>query len=308
MTITDAQTALANYLMALKVERGASQHTVDGYGRDVVQFFNHIKGQTNQDITLSMLQDLQPTDIRLWLAHMNEKNRARTTIARKFSSVRSFFRWLDRNGLAKIQVMTSISPPKSQVGLPKPLSVDHTLELMDMAESLPENSFVGLRNSNLFTLLYGCGLRISEALSLNIGDIIHHTDTLTVWGKGNKQRTIPMLPYVREKLLHYIGQHPLGNQTDAPLFIGMRGNRMSPRLAQIAIKEIRHMMGLPDSVTPHALRHSYASHLLGQGVDLRSIQELLGHDSLASTQRYTQVDLTMLEREYKKSHPRAQKT
>ena len=304
METTDALQALNNYLVALKVERGASQHTIDGYQRDSIQFFNHIKRQENKDVTLSLLQDLQPHHIRLWLADMNEKNMARTSIARKFSAIRSFFSWLNQNKLADIQVMSTISPPRGQASLPKPLSVDHILELIKIAESLPNDSFVGLRNSNLFTLLYGCGLRISEALSLNIGDITNHVETITVWGKGNKQRMIPMLPYVREKLLSYISYHPNNGQDDAPLFIGTRGNRMSPRLAQMAVKDIRHTMGLPDSVTPHALRHSYASHLLGQGVDLRSIQELLGHDSLASTQRYTHVDLTTLEKEYNKAHPR----
>ena len=305
MQATDTLQALQNYLSSLLVEKGASQNTVDGYRRDIEQFLEYMHPVMGRAITLRVLENLDTIEVRQWLAQMNNRQLARTSIARKFSSLRSFFKWLEKNELASIQVMNTVSPPKVQTGLPKPLSVGDTLSLLDLAEGLPMNSSVGRRNSALFTLLYGCGLRISEALSLNIADIKGNHDTLIIWGKGKKQRAVPLLPMVRETLMAYIHHHPQSITPDAPLFIGNRGNRMSPRLAQLAIKELRHTLGLPDSVTPHALRHSFATHLLGKGVDLRTIQELLGHDSLASTQRYTQVDMKKLKNEYEKAHPRA---
>ena len=305
MQATDTLQALDSYLSSLLVERAASPHTLDGYRRDIEHFLKFIHTTVQQEPTLPVLETLQTPDVRLWLSDLNQRNLARTSIARKFSSIRSFFRWLHKNELATIEVMNTVSPPKVQSGLPKPLTVDDTLSLLDLAENLPMNSVVGMRNSALFTLLYGCGLRISEALALNIAHIKHDTDTIVILGKGQKQRLVPLLPMVRDTLMQYMHYHPQPHNQKAPLFMGHRGNRMSPRLAQMAIKDLRHTLGLPDSVTPHALRHSFATHLLGKGVDLRTIQELLGHDSLASTQRYTKVDMKKLKNEYEKAHPRA---
>ena len=302
---TDSYQALDSYLSALLIERGSSQNTIDGYRRDIVQFLKFMEPIVGQAPTLSDLESLQTQQVREWLAHLNQQGLARTSIARKFSSLRSFFRWLEKNELAFIQVMKTLASPKAELGLPKPLSVGDTLSLLDLSNRLPLQTIVGRRNSALFTLLYGCGLRISEALALNVADIHHQTDTLVIWGKGRKQRLVPLLPIVRDTLIGYLEHHPQLENRDAPLFMGNRGQRMSPRLAQMAIKDLRHSLGLPESVTPHALRHSFATHLLGEGVDLRTIQELLGHDSLASTQRYTKVDMQKLKEEYDKSHPRA---
>ena len=307
MQKTDTYQVLDSYLSALMIERGSSQNTIDGYQRDIVQFLKFMIPVAGRSPTLSDLESLQTQQVREWMAHLNQQGLARTSIARKFSSLRSFFKWLDKNQLASIQVMKTVAPPRAQVGLPKPLTVGDTLDLLDLSVDLPLNSAVGRRNSALFTLLYGCGLRISEALSLNIADIHSDTDNILVWGKGKKQRFVPLLSTVRDIILSYVASHPQALKPDAPLFVGNRGNRMSPRLAQLAIKDLRQCLGLSDSVTPHALRHSFATHLLGKGVDLRTIQELLGHDSLASTQRYTQVDMQRLKEEYEKSHPRADK-
>ena len=305
MQTLDTYEVLENYLSALLIERGLSHNTIEGYRRDIEQFLKFMGSFIGHTPSISELETLRTQHVRLWLADLNQRNLARTSTARKFSSLRTFFKWLEKNELASIQVMDTLSPPKIHTGLPKPLTIDDTLSLLDLAGNAPSHTLAGMRNSALFTLLYGCGLRISEALALNVGDVVNNTETLMIWGKGQKQRPAPLLPLVREILMRYLDHHPDAGNPSAPLFLGNRGKRMSSRSAQIAIKDLRHSLGLADSVTPHALRHSFATHLLGKGVDLRTIQELLGHDSLASTQRYTQVDMKRLEKEYEKAHPRA---
>lgn len=192
-----------------------------------------------------------------------------------------------------------VNPRRPKI-LPKALDVTQIFNLLKKSEK--NQDWQGLRDTAIFTILYGCGLRISEALALNVGDITHN-DFLRVKGKGNKERIVPLLPLVKENISAYLAACPYKLTNGEPLFLGARGDRISPRIIQRNLEKLRRELGLPDTVTPHALRHSFATHLLAEGTDLRSIQELLGHASLSTTQRYTDVQIETLQKEYLKAHP-----
>jgi integrase/recombinase XerC len=228
----------------------------------------------------------------------------RSSTARAMSVLRGFYRWLERNGYGANHAIRAMRSPKRPHGIPKPLTVADTGLLLDSLDLLPGEPWETQRDVALFTLLYGCGLRISEALDLNRG-AAPVSDSLTVTGKGNKQRMLPVLPVVREAVRAYLTLCPWQPGDDAPLFLGVRGKRLNPGVAQKRLRQLRLLLGLPDSVTPHALRHSFATHLLSGGGDLRAIQELLGHASLSTTQRYTEVDSDSLMATYRAAHPRA---
>jgi integrase/recombinase XerC len=229
---------------------------------------------------------------------------SRTSIARAMSTLRGFFRWLERNGHGGNHAIRAMRSPRQPAGLPKPLTVADADLLIESVDLLPGEPWEIQRDVALFVLLYGCGLRISEALGLDRRDA-PLGETLTVTGKGNKQRILPVLPVIREAIKTYLDLCPWRPAEDGPLFLGTRGKRLNAGVAQKRLRELRLLLGLPDSVTPHALRHSFATHLLGAGGDLRTIQELLGHASLSTTQRYTAVDTDSLMAAYRAAHPRA---
>ena len=286
----------------LKNERRYSPHTLDAYSRDLSLFFEFMQEYLKHQ---PQAADLQKADIRLFWAYLSARAARRverSSIARELSTLKNFYRWLARNDIFENTALSIISSPRRPKILPRALDVSETFEVLDIAGDFAKKEWQGLRDIAIFTTLYGCGLRISEALSLNLGDI-GNNDFLKIRGKGNKERLVPLLPVVKEKINAYLKACPYDIKNGEALFLGARGERISPRIVQRTLEKIRAYLGLPDNLTPHALRHSFATHLLANGTDLRSIQELLGHASLATTQRYTEVQIETLQKEYRKAHP-----
>lgn len=302
----DLAAAVVEWRAWLAGEKRASPHTLDGYARDLAAFLaflaNHLGGQPD----LAALAGLTPADIRSYLAFRGNDGLARSSLARAMSTLRGFFRFLDRRDLVHNPAITLVRMPRPPRPVPKALDADEALGTLATAGDLQEEPWLAARDVALFTLLYGCGLRLGEALALRRRDA-PRGDTLVVTGKGRKQRLVPVLPVVREAVEAYLRLDPHPPQPDRPLFVGVRGGPLNPGVVQRQMRRLRGPMGLPDTATPHALRHSFATHLLAGGGDLRTIQELLGHASLSTTQRYTRVDAGRLEAVYSDAHPRARR-
>jgi integrase/recombinase XerC len=288
----------------LTVERQFSPHTVTAYVGDLTAFLGFFAGHLGHPIRLRDLAEAGLADFRAWLARRVTAGASATSRARAVSSLRNFFNWLDRAGILHNPKIGALNTPKLPRTAPKPIPVADAAALLEAAEMFVEEPWIGLRDRALFTLLYGCGLRISEALALN-RDAIPLGDALKVLGKGKKERVVPLLPVVTEAVALYDSTCPFKGGKDAPLFVGARGKRLDPAIAQKSMRSLRVQLQLPDTATPHALRHSFATHLLGNGGDLRAIQELLGHASLSTTQRYTEVETEQLLSVYRNAHPRA---
>lgn len=287
----------------LRVEKRCSAHTLAAYQRDVLALLSFLSGHLGGAPTLAALDGLRPADFRSWLARRHGGGLAASSTARALSSVKSFFRWLDRRGLAGSAALFALRGPKLPHGVPKPLSVDDAGEVVALAGLDAYRPWVEARDEAVLLLLYGCGLRISEALSLRRRDA-PLAATLLIRGKGGKERIVPTLPVVREAVERYAALCPIRLPADGPLFVGVRGGPLGPRAIQLVMQKLRGALGLPEHATPHALRHSFATHLLGASGDLRAIQELLGHASLSTTQRYTEVDAARLLKVHAASHPR----
>lgn len=285
-------------------ERRASDHTVAAYTRDLFTFLGFLQAHLGTPPRLADLDALTVADFRAWMARRAGDGIGRNSTARALSVLRGFFRWLEREGRCANHAIRAVRGPKRPHGVPKPLTVGDTEDLLESVDLLDGEPWELLRDAALFTLLYGCGLRISEALGMNRGGV-PAGESLLVHGKGGKQRMVPVIPEVREAAAAYVAACPWRPGPDGPLFLGRRGKRLNPGVAQRRMRQLRLMLGLPDTVTPHALRHSFATHLLGAGGDLRAIQELLGHASLSTTQRYTEVDTEALMAAYRAAHPRA---
>ncbi len=296
--------AAAEWRAWLAHEKRASAHTLDAYQRDLTAFFRFLTDHLGYPPGLRDLAGLTPGDFRAYLAARSGRGLARTSTARAMSTVRGFFRHLDRNGLVHNAALASVRTPKVPKSVPKALSREEALEAVDAAGDLGDEPWIARRDIALVTLLYGCGLRLGEALALNRGQA-PRGDRLVVTGKGNKQRLVPVLPVVTEAVADYLAACPYRPGDDGPLFLGVRGGRLSAGVAQRQVRRLRALLGLPDTATPHALRHSFATHLLAGGGDLRTIQELLGHASLSTTQRYTDVDAARLTSVHRAAHPRA---
>ena len=288
----------------LAEERRASAHTLDGYGRDLAAFIDFLAVHAGGEPRLSDLEDLRPADFRSFLARRLGDGLGRASMARGMSSLRSFFRYLERHGLARNSALSAVRAPRPPRSVPKPLAADEALETLAQAADFQRLPWMAARDTALFTLLYGCGLRLGEALSLTRGQAPRGT-VMTITGKGRKQRLVPLLPAVVAAVASYLSLCPYAGGADAPLFVGARGSRLNPGVVQRQMRILRAALGLPDTATPHALRHSFATHLLSGGDDLRTIQELLGHASLSTTQRYTDIDASQLIAVYGKAHPRA---
>ena len=294
-------------------EKRYSAHTLEGYRHDLGGFITFLNGHLDIAPGLPELEDLKPLDFRAWLAELNRRGLSRTSIARALSCLRGFFRFLEKQGIARNSAIGALRTPKVPKSVPKALSVEEAFDLILTAPELADDEWIGLRDKALLILLYGCGLRIGEALNLNRGQAPglfgNAAEAMTVRGKGNKDRLVPVLPVVRDAISAYLDVCPYvtspGDGSDAPLFLGARGGRLSAGVAQARMRNLRALLALPDTATPHALRHSYATHLLAGGGDLRTIQELLGHASLSTTQRYTDVDMARLANVYDMAHPRA---
>lgn len=292
------------FLYYLRVEKRYSPNTLDAYARDLSHFLHFMANHMDGLPDLKSLEGLRTGDFRAWLAARLRNELSATSNARALSAVRSFFRWMQKNGFAANAAIGSVRTPKTPKAVPKPLQESDAREALRIAGDWASEGWAGKRDIALLTLLYGCGLRISEALNLNMSDWPKE-DSLRVLGKGNKERIVPILPLVRKAMEDYFAASPFAPKDDAPIFRGVRGGRLDRGAAAKLMRQIRSVLGLPDSATPHALRHSFATHLLTGGGDLRAIQELLGHASLSTTQRYTDVDTERLMSAYNKAHPRA---
>lgn len=284
----------------LAKERLYSEHTLDAYSRDLAIFLQNI---SEKPLSLNDLQNLEVYDFRRFISRRAAKYVEKSSLGREISAVKNFFKWLSRSNIIKNQAITVITSPRRPKVLPKALDVDDSFSVLDEAPNLAKNEWQGLRDRAILTVLYGCGLRISEAISLNIGDINEKSETLRVKGKGNKERIVPLLPIIWQNIAEYLQKCPYKQNIGEPLFLGSRGERITARVVQRQVEKIRLYLGLPDTFTPHALRHSFATQLLADGADLRSIQELLGHASLMTTQRYTDVQTQTMQKEYHKAHP-----
>ncbi len=302
--LTGAQAA-EEYLQALAQERRASPLTVTEYRRDLGFFLEFLTGHLGVPPGLPDLAALRETDLRAWLAAEAGTGRGNRTRARHLSAVRSFFKFLRRrhgieNNAAKLLGSPKISPP-----LPRALSADDARAVAGDIGEASDTALTQARDMALFTLLYGCGLRIAEALGLNVADAPRAGRPLRVVGKGGKERLVPVLPAVADAAAAWLALHPAGADGAAPLFLGVRGDRLNAGVAQRTLRTYRRLAGLPEHATPHALRHSFATHLLEGGADLRAIQDLLGHASLSTTQRYTAVDEKGLLAVWRNTHPKA---
>lgn len=296
------------WLSHLGGERRMAPLTLEAYARDLRQFFTFLAERTGASVELADLAALGQADARAFLASRREAGAGSRSLLRGLAGIRSFLRFLEREGHGKISAFDAVRTPKTARRLPKALSVGEARDLAD-AESREGEArapWVLARDAAVLSLLYGCGLRISEALGLTRADAPGgRRDTVTVRGKGGKTRSAPVIEPVRRAIEEYLELCPYQLAPDGPLFVGVRGGPLSPRIIQLAVERMRGALGLPDTATPHALRHSFATHLLGRGGDLRSIQELLGHASLSTTQIYTSIDTKRLLSAYQSAHPRA---
>jgi len=289
-------------------EKRQADLTVKAYQTDLFAFLGFCAEHLGETPTLDQLLGLATIDFRAWLASRHREGHARTSIARSLAALRSFYRFLDRQYGRHNPAIKALRTPRLEQRLPRPLSSDQAKDLVDNIPAASKDDWIGKRDTALLLLLYGAGLRIGEALALNrsaLGNNPRSIKQLVVTGKGKKQRLVPILPIIGEALVDYIDACPHHLSDHSPLFIGLRGKRLQPALIRRQIQALRQILGLPETATPHALRHSFATHLLAGGADLRTIQELLGHASLSTTQSYTGIDSARLIRLYKSAHPRA---
>ena len=280
-----------------------SRHTALAYTHDLTDFINFINQHRGTQLTQEQISTIIPQEIRSWLAHRHANELSPRSTARALSSLRNFARYCIKYHQIDMDALASIKSPRVKKGLPRPLSPDQSTQLLDEIDLMSADSWVGQRNKAFFMLLYGTGLRISEALSLT-GSVLTNTGQITVVGKGGKGRVIPILETITTELNTYAQLCPHPITATSPLFIGKQGKTLAAGVAQKVLRDYRRSVGLPDSVTPHALRHTCASHLMNASTDLRGIQELLGHASLSSTQIYTQLDQQKILETFKAAHPR----
>ena len=296
--------ALVQWLQQLAALEGAALNTIEAYRRDVSRYLKFLSAHRGGAEGIAAVARTSQTDLRAWMAEERTRGLSPRSLARALSAVKNFTAWAaDRTGTDATTVL-SARGPKHQRKLPRPLSEDAAATMLDEIGADAREDWIAARDTAVATLLYGLGLRISEALSLTGAD--HPLpETLRITGKGGKTRPVPVIPAAAEAVADYIRQCPFELAPTEPLFRGARGGPVNPRLIQAAMERARLRLGLPATATPHALRHSFATHLLSAGGDLRAIQELLGHASLSTTQAYTAVDAARLMEVYEKAHPRA---
>jgi len=298
--------ARAAFLGWLEQERHAAANTVEAYGHALAGFLGFLTRHLGGEPDLAALATLRAADIRAWLAGLANDKLVASSRAQHLSAVRGFFRYLNRRHGIEVTAIRLVSTARARPALPRALTIDQARDVTDHVGEAADDPAIQARDTAFFSLLYGSGLRIAEALNLDVRDAIalRSTLSLTVTGKGAKTRIVPVLPAVRAAIDAWLALHP-DRQPDSPLFLGARGKRLDPAVAQKVLRTYRRLAGLPEHATPHALRHSFATHLLAGGADLRAIQELLGHASLSTTQRYTDVDTAQLMEVWRNAHPRA---
>jgi integrase/recombinase XerC len=306
---SDVAAEVARWLLQLSAERRMSPRTCEAYERDLRQFLAFLSQHLGGRVTLKALARLAPQDIRAYMAARRAEGITGRSLARALAGARSFARFVERNGSGRLGALFAVRSPKIAKTLPKPLSITAARRLADSEERAGEEQepWILARDAAVLGLLYGCGLRISEALGLKRKEVPAPGagDAITVTGKGNKRRMVPVLRQVLELVADYVALCPAELAPDGALFIGAQGGPLSPRIVQLTMARLRGQLGLADTATPHALRHSFATHLLARGGDLRAIQELLGHASLSTTQVYTEIDAERLLEVYRATHPRA---
>jgi integrase/recombinase XerC len=299
---------MTRWLSHLGAERRLSPKTLEAYSRDLRQCLDFLCAHWGERVTLTRFAALEATDIRAFMAMRRADDIAGRSLMRALAGLRSFGRFLEREGKGKVGALSAIRAPKVAKTLPKPLPVASAKRLADADERAGEDreTWILARDAAVMALLYGSGLRISEALGLTRREVPRpgEGDVLIVTGKGNKTRMVPVLQNVLALVQEYVSMCPYPLPPEGPIFVGARGGPLSPRIIQLAMERLRGALGLPDSATPHALRHSFATHLLSRGGDLRAIQELLGHASLSTTQIYTGIDSERLLEVYASAHPR----
>lgn len=299
------EAARVAFLGWLEQERHAAGNTVEAYGHALTGFLGFLTHHLGGEPDLAALAGLRAADIRAWLSMLANDGLAASSRAQHLSALRTFLRFLGRRHGIEIAAVRLVATARVRPGLPRALTIEQARDVTDNVGDVSDDPAIHARDIAFFSLLYGSGLRIAEALSLNVRDAValRTNLSLTVVGKGSKTRIVPVLPVVRSAIEAWLAVHPAA-RSDSALFLGARGKRLDPAVAQKVLRTYRRLAGLPEHATPHALRHSFATHLLASGSDLRSIQDLLGHASLSTTQRYTAVDDTALLAVWRKTHPR----
>ena len=310
----DAQAAITAFLLHCRNQKRYSPHSLKAYYGDLQGFFSFLYDYRGESVGLDHLQNLKITDFRAYLAQCRRQNLNSASVARKLSAIRSLFKFLGRQGLVENPALSLLRTPKWAKPQPHPISVQDAKDLIEHMETGTSDDtqtiyhttipWIMARDLALICLLYGCGLRVFEALSLTKSDVERDPNALLIKGKGNKDRLVPLLPIVKRAVDDYIEIMPFALEHGDPMFRGLRGGVLHDRMVRQIMLQARRKIGLPDHASPHALRHSFATHLLAAGGDLRTIQELLGHASLSTTQRYTQIDSSHLLAEYQKAHPK----
>lgn len=298
----DLRAHVDDWRRELETARRLSPRTIEAYCRDLDQFMAFLSGHLGGTVGLADLKALRAADLRAFLAARRRKDIGSRSLARSLSGIKSFFTFLERQGLMALEALSVIRTPKLPRSLPKPLSVIEAKGAAAMTLEIETTPWVAARDAAVIALCYGAGLRISEALALTAADL--DGESLRIVGKGSKTRMVPLIAPVRSAIADYLRLCPFGLSAGEPMFKGVRGGPLSPRIIQLRVERLRGALGLPPSATPHALRHSFATHLLARGGDLRAIQELLGHASLSTTQIYTHIDSERLLDAYRAAHPR----
>jgi integrase/recombinase XerC len=300
----DLARCLRKWDVYLRTEKNMSHHTLRAYGGDVGHFIEFLMDHLGKPPSLNDLGDLHLRDFRGWMSKKAVQGVGNASRARSLSGIKNFIHWLDKEGIVHNAAIASVRTPKLPHKLPRPLHEGQAKDVISHAALLAKKDWVGARDMALFIMLYGCGLRIDEALSLTLRDM-PRDGFVRVIGKGRKERQVPVLAEVESAIKDYLILCPYPSDADRPIFVGVRGEKLNQGVAQRAMRDLRKTLGLPDTATPHALRHSFATHLLQNGANLREIQELLGHVSLTTTQRYTEINAEELLRIYNAAHPRA---
>lgn len=302
-TDTQVKDQITSWLRQIEAVRRLSPKTVEAYQRDLAQLFSFLATHLGGPVTLNHLKDMRAADLRAFMAERRSDGIGSRSLARMLSAAKSFFSWLERQNIPVSEALHLMSAPKAVKSLPRALTVNEARDTIATTNDMETRPWVAARDMAVLSLCYGAGLRIAEALAVTRADL--DSSTLRVTGKGGKTRIVPLIEAVRTHIDTYIGLCPFRVPASDPMFRGVRGGVLSPRLIQHRMTQVRSALGLPPNASPHALRHSFATHLLGQGGDLRAIQELLGHASLSSTQVYTKIDTDHLLDAYNKAHPRA---
>lgn len=295
---------LGAFLSHIGQQRRLADNTVEAYGHDLRSFFGFLEGHLGEDVGIKVFRHLHASDIRAYLARRRRDGLSDASIARVLSAIKTFYHWLDNHHGIDNPEIAFLQGPRRSARLPRPVSVSAARDMIETAEVTAEEPWVAARDTAVLTLLYGAGLRISEALGLN-GEVAAAPDRLRLIGKGNKVRMVPLIPAVRQAMSSYARLCPYPLSKSTPFFYGVRGKRLQPAIVQKGVQNLRGALGLPETATPHALRHAFATHLLAHGADLRAIQTLLGHASLSTTQVYTGVDSERLRAVHASAHPRA---